>query len=124
MAMKTIEFNITPFAKPRMTRADRWKKRPVVLNYFKWKEEMQWIAKSNKFKLPSKYEAIFYMPMPKSWGDKKRKEMKHKPHQQRPDKDNLEKALNDALCEEDSHIWDSRTKKIWSVRPSIVIKYN
>ena len=45
-----------------------------------------------------------------------------KPHQQRPDKDNLEKAILDAIFKQDSHIWDGRTSKIWGNTGSIIIK--
>lgn len=44
-----------------------------------------------------------------------------KPHQQRPDKDNFEKAFLDAVCEEDSHIWDGRETKLWSEEGAIQI---
>lgn len=38
--------------------------------------------------------------------------MNGKPHQSKPDKDNLERALLDALFEDDAHIWDSRARKL------------
>ncbi|HHE6457291.1 TPA: RusA family crossover junction endodeoxyribonuclease, partial [Proteus mirabilis] len=31
-------FNIEPVPKPRMTQADKWKKRPPVLKYFAFKD--------------------------------------------------------------------------------------
>ena len=42
-----------------------------------------------------------------------------KPHQQRPDIDNLVKGLMDALLEEDSHIHTVYAKKIWAEKGSI-----
>jgi len=52
--------------------------------------------------------------MPQSWSKKKRAEMRGKPHQQRPDLDNLIKAFKDALCEDDSHVHTYfEMKKIW-----------
>lgn len=72
--MKT--YNITPMGKPRMTLADKWKKR---------------------------------------------QEMTGKPHQQKPDKDNLEKALMDAIYADDAHIWDSRVTKRWGEAGQIII---
>ena len=57
---------------------------------------------------------IFGMPMPESWSKKKKAEFLGKAHQQRPDWDNLGKALSDAVLEEDCGIWDLRCVKIWS----------
>ncbi len=48
--------------------------------------------------------------------------MNDQPHQSRPDKDNLEKAVQDALCKEDNYIWDSRVTKVWSQTPGIEIR--
>ncbi|MGU0055537.1 RusA family crossover junction endodeoxyribonuclease [Enterobacter hormaechei] len=39
--------------------------------------------------------------------------MNGKPHQQKPDKDNLEKALLDAIFDDDSRVWDGRVTKVW-----------
>ena len=50
--------------------------------------------------------------------------MNGKPHQQKPDKDNLEKALLDALCEDDSYIYDGRVSKYWSDAGYIEIYIN
>jgi Holliday junction resolvase RusA-like endonuclease len=44
-----------------------------------------------------------------------------KPHQQKPDKDNLEKALLDAIFEDDCRIWDGRVSKVWGETGQILI---
>lgn len=54
-----------------------------------------------------------HIPMPDSWSKRKKAEMVGKPHQQRPDWDNIGKAVSDALLEEDSVIWDARVLKYW-----------
>lgn len=73
--------------------------------------------------LPESYAHVtFVIPMPKSWSKKKRAEMDGKPHQSKPDKDNLEKALMDALFTDDSHIWDSRVTKLWGETGKIIIR--
>jgi Holliday junction resolvase RusA-like endonuclease len=64
---------------------------------------------------------VFVMPMPKSWSMFKRKGMDGEPHQQKPDVDNLCKALLDALFGDDSHIHDIRISKIWGVTGQIRI---
>lgn len=38
------------------------------------------------------------------------------------DKDNLEKALLDAIFDDDSRIWDGRVTKVWGVKGQIIIK--
>lgn len=126
-------FPIDPVSKPRMTQQDKWKtdpfhkdpkrrQRPAVTKYFNYKRTINILADGVKFKVPeSGFHLIFYMPMPQSWSKKKKEEMNNKPHQQRPDKDNLEKAFLDALCEEDSYIWDSRVTKVWSYNGKIEV---
>ena len=102
-----------------MTRSDRWRKRKPVLKYFAYKDEL----KSLGFTLPEcNYHIIFVLPMSKSWSNKKKLLMDGKPHQQVPDKDNLEKAVLDAIFENDSHIWDGRVSKIWGKEGLIIVK--
>ena len=65
-------------------------------------------AAANRFTLPKcDWHIIFYIPTPiqKRW---------NKPHMMKPDRDNLEKCLQDALCKSDCDIWDGRTTKYWS----------
>ena len=112
------EFNITPMGKPRMTRSDRWKQRPVVLRYWTFKDE----CKAKGLMIPeSGSHLIFVLPMPKSWSKKKKLAMDGKPHQSKPDVDNITKACLDAVYEDDSHIWDIRTSKIWGDIGKIII---
>lgn len=47
--------------------------------------------------------------------------MAYTPHMQKPDKDNLEKALLDCVFEEDSHVWDGRVSKLWGWTGAIII---
>lgn len=113
------EYLITPMGKPRMTRSDKWKQRPEVLRYRAFKDEVR----LNKVSLPeSGYHITFVIPMPQSWSKKKKTEMNGKPHQQKPDKDNLEKALLDAIFEDDCLIWDGRVSKVWGETGKIIIK--
>ena len=70
----------------------------------------------------SNSHVTFVLPMPKSWSKKKRAEMNGKPHQGKPDLDNLMKSLMDALFEDDTHIWDSRITKLWGENGQIIIR--
>jgi Holliday junction resolvase RusA-like endonuclease len=42
-------------------------------------------------------------------------------HQNKPDKDNLEKALLDAIFDDDSRVWDGRVTKVWGEKGQIII---
>ena len=112
-------YSITPVPKPRQTRSDKWKKRPAVLRYRSFADEI-------RLRFPQDFDIngsriTFHMPMPKSWSKKKKAEMVGRPHQQRPDIDNLAKSLLDALYGDDSHIWNISLVKKWAVEGSIEI---
>ena len=112
LANKTtvVCYPVLPVPKPRMTRSDKWKKRDCVLRYRAFCDEVR----LRGVELPeSGSHVIFVLPMPKSWSKKKREIYNGQAHQQKPDKDNLEKALLDALFSDDCHIWDSRVSKVW-----------
>jgi Holliday junction resolvase RusA-like endonuclease len=94
---------IEPVPKPRMTRSDAWKQRTAVVKFWAYKDALRSALKAED--IPDSYHVVFTLPMPASWSRKKRAAMLHQPHRSRPDKDNLEKGLLDALFEEDSHVW-------------------
>lgn len=104
-------YPVVPVPKPRMTQRDKWQKRPAVMRYRAFCDDLR----ARKCTFPeSGSHVIFHMPMPASWSKKKRAEMLGQPHRQKPDRDNLEKALMDAVYENDESVWDMRTTKIWS----------
>tara|TARA_R110000737_G_scaffold340469_2_gene363394 strand:- start:1861 stop:2211 length:351 start_codon:yes stop_codon:yes gene_type:complete len=111
-------YNIKPCPKPRMTQSDRWKKRPPVLRYWAFCDEVRLMG----LVLPeSGSSVIFTMPMPKSWPKKKRASMLGEYHQQKPDLDNLFKALGDAVYKDDSKICSVTMSKVWGESGSIEI---
>ena len=100
--------------KPRQTRSDVWKKRPCVVKYREWADKLR--AGALGFRLPMnpievKWEA--YIEMPKSWSNKKKEEMSGAPHRSKPDRDNIDKAICDALFREDKGIAFGEQKKYW-----------
>jgi Holliday junction resolvase RusA-like endonuclease len=114
---------IVPMPKPRMTRSDRWKQRPVVMRYWAFKDELQLLAREKDFVLGAAFEVTFYLPMPDSWSKKKKQQMNGQKHQQKPDLDNCEKALMDCLApESDAYIWAKVSKKVWAYDGAIAIK--
>ncbi len=79
------------------------------------------LAEKSGYKVASELDIEFHIAMPPSWSKSKRQLMLGKPHQQRPDIDNLVKAFLDALCEEDSYVYDIRARKFWSNTGYILI---
>ena len=73
--------------------------------------------------LPPEGAAVtFFLPIPKSWSEKKRAEHLGGPHETRPDLSNLLKALEDAVYGDDSHIWQyAGLCKRWGNEGKIVV---
>jgi Holliday junction resolvase RusA-like endonuclease len=99
-----------------MTRADAWKKRKVVLEYWRFKDEVR----AAGLILSDSPVLVFEIPMPESWSKKKRAGLLGKPHKQKPDIDNLVKAVFDSVFEDDAHIWRVSAIKIWAERGAIL----
>lgn len=117
--------DLSPVAKPRMVRSDKWKSRAITNHYWAFKDELKLKANLTGLKeLPSEIENIhFTIPMPESWSKKKKEEMNGKPHLQTPDLDNLIKALQDCLCSQDKHIWKiGLIQKVWGEEGEIFIQ--
>ena len=117
--MKQIWIPVDPVSKPRMTQRDRWKKRPAVMKYHNFCDILR--PYSVPFQKSSRLSIVLELPMPKSWSKKKKQAMDGKPHQHRPDLDNLVKAVLDAFFEEDKQIYEIRGAKFWKVKGSILI---
>jgi Holliday junction resolvase RusA-like endonuclease len=125
---KKIVFNITPQTNVRATQGDRVffripreKLRPAGLKrllrlekYNNYKIDLAALARQKRFSPPEQGgHLIFYLPVPKSWKEYKKKEMHMKLHQSKPDWDNLSKAFFDGLMSEDKYIADVRVTKRW-----------
>ena len=109
------KLNITPCPKPRMTKADRWRKRPSVLKFFEFRDAVRkWEEDMNEILEMESFEISFHVPMPKSWSKKKKADMDKRPHQQRPDLDNYLKAWKDSVYKEDAIVWRVKASKLWT----------
>lgn len=119
MTPKKIILNITPQTHVRTTQGDRIffriprdKLRPSGLKrllrierYNNYKLEISAEAKRKGFKMPHQGASIkFFIPVPKSWTKKKKRQYHQTIHQSKPDLDNYLKALVDSICEEDKYI--------------------
>lgn len=125
--MKTQTFQITPVSAPRMSRQDRWMERPVVVAYKAYGIKLRTTAMKEGYKLASSIALVFTLPMPVSWSEKKKERFLGKPHQQRPDIDNLIKGFLDSLLyrdktDNDSRIWNITAYKIWGQKGSISVE--
>ena len=72
------------------------------------------------------HKCVYKMPIPKSWSKKKAERMNNTIHIVKPDKDNLDKALKDAMSgiiyNDDCQVWRTvESYKVWSKTPSIVV---
>ena len=115
-------FQVEPCPAPRMTRRDKWKKRPCVMRYFAFRDEIRLQMRRVGLVPPkSDFHITFYVGMPESWSRKKKDEMDGQPHQVRFDLDNAMKAWMDSVFEEDGCVWDFRATKRWSSNPRIEI---
>lgn len=119
MSKKVIVYDITPIPKPRMTQRDRWKKRPCVVRYHQFKDD---IRASGLTVSTSGCQLLFVMPMPKSWSKQKKEVYENQPHEQKPDIDNLLKAVLDSLFDDDSCVWDIRATKVWGREGKIKVR--
>ena len=120
----SMSINIQPVAKPRMTRSDRWKKRPVVLKYWQFKDALKEKAEQKNWNLSKDITIYFSIAMPKSWSKKKKKQMNKQPPQQKPDIDNLIKSVLDSLAEDDSYVYSVKAVKSWSEKGNVWIINN
>ena len=107
-----VTINVAPCSKPRMTRADKWKKRQCVTKFFAFRDAIKQSSIHN-IALES-FDIEFHIPMPKSWSKKKKELHNGTPHKQRPDLDNYIKAWCDSVFEEDSVVWRFKASKRWT----------
>lgn len=110
----TVVIKIQPVPAPRMTQRDKWLKprRLCVQRYFDYKDKLR-TAILNVPKVPDEVSLELWFSMPDSWSEKKKAEMDGKPHRIRPDRDNCDKAVCDALFKEDGAIWRGKQTKRW-----------
>lgn len=114
---KTLKVN--PIGKPRMTQRDRWKRRTCVQKYYEFKDSVKQQWGDEDF--PCRVGIEFVIAMPASWSKKKKRERVGEAHQQKPDIDNLLKALFDSLLADDSAIYEVSAIKIWGLKGGIVV---
>ena len=84
---------------------------------------MEDYAMITKFKLTEILDVDFYIPMPESWSKKKKESMCGKPHQNKPDLDNILKFIMDTLLPEgDQNVHTIVAKKLWDYEGKIIFR--
>jgi len=120
-----MRIQIKPTAAPRMSRRDALsqagRRRPVVENYFAYRDELA--LKARKLNAETQMGIVFHLPMPEGWSAHKRRELIGTPHLsgRGPDTDNLQKGVWDSLFRNanDAHIWSNVGLKAWAASGAI-----
>lgn len=91
------------------------KRRDYILTYFNYKRRVKELfieAGLSVFPTNSVWFK-FFVPMPKSWTNKKKNQLCFEPNLSRPDSSNYHKAVEDSCCVDDKINWDYRVSKFW-----------
>lgn len=106
-------FERDPVPKPRMTQRDKWKRRPVVLAYRDYCDDIRALAMAAGWEPSGALYLRFVVAMPSSWPKYKKEALAGEPHQERPDIDNYVKAFLDAFGE-DKTVWKLDIEARWA----------
>ena len=112
--------DVVPTPAPRQSKRDKFKPSKAVLNYRAFRDQVAYQIQE----LPEDFfHIVFLIPVWPSWSKTKQREHVGHPHLAKPDKDNLEKSLVDAVYRDrsDSHVWNSCSTKLWSYYGAILI---
>jgi Holliday junction resolvase RusA-like endonuclease len=101
-----------PVGKPRMTQRDKWAERPAVMHYRAWADRAR-AAAPNRPGDAKDVSWVAYFDLPASYSKKKRAALAGQPHRQKPDRDNVDKAVLDALFAQDCTVSDGTLRKRW-----------
>lgn len=89
-------------------------KRISYLRYIQYKKDLKEEAQRQLyFPRTDNFWMKFFLPIPKSWSDKKKRQLCFEPHLNKKDLDNYCKAILDSLYPKDQIVWDFRASKFW-----------
>lgn len=113
-----------PMGKPRMTRRDKWAKRDCVVRYREWADRLR--AAAGKVPPAERVVELSWKATfepPQSWSKKRRVASIGQLHRSKPDRDNVDKAILDALYPKgDSGIARGTIEKRWGWEDGLEIK--
>jgi Holliday junction resolvase RusA-like endonuclease len=111
-------YHLTAVPAPRQVSKDAWNPSPPVQRYRAFRD----LVRITHVQIPRPFHhVVFVMAMPPSWSKAKRLAMEGQLHEQKPDRDNLEKALLDSVFGEDCDVADGRATKLWGTQDLIII---
>jgi Holliday junction resolvase RusA-like endonuclease len=114
--IRTITIPGPPMGKPRMTQRDKWKQRDCVMRYRSWADVARFEAGSvPPAEQVERLDWVAYFEPPPSWSKAKKAEAIGQLHRSKPDRDNIDKAVLDALFKSDSGIAVGTLEKRWGV---------
>lgn len=121
---KIVTVDLEAKGKPRMTQQDKWKVRDCVGAYRAYADEMR--LKIGR--VPDNIVGlswVAYFSMPESWSAAKKAEMAGEIHQQKPDRDNVDKGILDINFKDDSGVAYGSMAKLWDdgQGPRIIITF-
>lgn len=122
----TLTANVEPMGCVRMTQRGKWTS-PAAQRYIAYKGTLSWLLQKRWASEPTEcicgIKITFYMPIPKSWSQKKRKEHEGQLHNKKPDIDNIIKGLFDAangiIWKDDNQVARVEAEKRYSSQPRI-----
>jgi len=119
----TIKVPGTPLGKPRMTRRDKWAKRACVVRYREWADRVRAIAGAvPPAESVRRLSWVATFECPKSWSIARQEAAHGTLHRSKPDRDNIDKAILDALYPNgDAAIAAGTVEKRWAAEASLVI---
>ena len=113
---------LAPFgkARPRVTQNGQHTYMPA--EYEANKQALQWMFP--RFDVPElvRLTVVAVRPMPKSWSKAKKAEMNGRYATPKPDADNINGAIMDALFPDDSIVVEQASRKIWGEEAALHIK--
>ena len=121
--MQTFRIDVKPTGKPRMTRSDKWKQRPCVMEYFRLKDTIRLEMKLKKIVPTGSIKLEFHMKPPESWSQKKKDSCIGLPHKQKPDIDNCAKFVLDSVYDQDNIVYNLLAMKIWDTEDFIEVSF-
>lgn len=107
-----------PVGKPSWQKSDKWDPRENVVRYREWCDAAREAAtgrQDTKIDAQTIYHIYIFahLPMPESWSQKRKNACAGKIHRQKPDSDNITKAVKDALFDEDKFLSGDTCEKFW-----------
>lgn len=109
----TLTVWLTALGKPRMTQRDKWQKRKPVVKYREFADALRASVPPDMLVGVEGLSWTAWLPMPESWTARKKCGLAGKPHDQKPDRDNIDKALLDSLLPEDKKVSYGTVDKRW-----------